>query len=173
MKIESPAFTEETYDMVVGGYFERERAQLLSRLRAIIEETEAVVPELEGREHPIGEDWTPVETLAHIAQAAQFFGWLIHQVASKSEVPPNLLDLLNLRDPAMVESSKLEPAELAGQARTALERTIGFLQTVPYDDLRTPFTFGTRQLTAEDVARISVAHHLEDHLEQLRAGLAG
>ena len=41
MKIESVEFTAADYDEVVAGYLERERRELVTRLRRVVEETDA------------------------------------------------------------------------------------------------------------------------------------
>jgi hypothetical protein len=171
MKMESATYTDAFYDAVIGEYFELERAELIRRIRRIVEETEALVPGLEGFTATDEQDWNPLETLAHMTGAAQFFGWLIYQVAKQREVPGNVLDFLNLRDPTMAEALPSGAAALGQQLREAADRTIGFLETVPYEELRNSIPFASRRLSAEDFTRISLINHLEDHLEQLRAGL--
>jgi DinB family protein len=171
MIIESPSFTEATYHDVVGAYFERERGELIARLRRVAEDTDALVPEVEGPVRSAEGSWNALETLAHMAISAQFFGWAIQEAAQGHEVGAEMLDLMKLRDPAIVDALDRSPAELAGEVREGLERTIGFLEAVPYDDLRTSIAFCGRRLSAEDFTRISLAHHLEDHLEQMREAL--
>jgi hypothetical protein len=171
MKIESPSFTEADYHAIMGAYLERERKHLIDRLRQVIEETEALVPSLDGAGPSDGDSWNALETLAHMAVAAQFFGWVIHEVTKGSEIGDQMIELMNLRDPAIVDAVRNPPAVLAQQLRDSLDRTIEFLEDVPYEDLRTQIGFAGRALSAEDFTRISLVHHLEDHVEQMQESI--
>jgi hypothetical protein len=171
MRIESTAFTDADYDAIVEGYFERERAELVVRLRRVAEETGALVPSLDAYVPSDEQAWNPMETLAHMGIAAQFFGWAIHEISNGKDIGPQMLELMNLRDPSMVDMLKNPPDALAQQLRDGIERVVAFLQEVPYDDLRNRVTFASRELSGEDFSRISLVHHLEDHLEQMRRGL--
>jgi hypothetical protein len=179
MKMESLSFTADDYDEIVGGYFERERRHLITRLWLVVDETEALIPHLQDEcrsaERPIGRltranKWNAIETLAHMAIAAQFFGSLIHMIAENEEVG-DPIQVMNLRDQAMADALELPEEVLVKQLRENIERTIDFLEKVPYDDLRQGIRFASRALTAEDFCRISLCHHLEDHLEQMREAL--
>jgi hypothetical protein len=172
MKIESTSFTSADYDLFVEGYLERERAELVSRLRRVAEETEALVPRLTEHVPSDADAWNPVETLAHMAVATQFFGWVIHEVSKGNEIGDQMQELMNLRDPSILETVQQSPAEIAQQLRDAIERAAEFLGAVPYEDLRNAISFGSKQLSAEDFTRLSMVHHLEDHVEQMRGGLA-
>ncbi len=171
MKIESPSFTEAYYHEVIGDYFERERSQLIDRLRAIVTETVELLPSFASADRPDDDSWNAIETLAHMAVTAQFFGWVVHEVTEGHEIGARMVELMNLRDPVIVDSVRQPPQSLVEQLRTSIERTIAFLEDVPYDRLRTTITFAGRALSAEDFLRVSLAHHLEDHLEQTRSAL--
>jgi hypothetical protein len=170
MEMESLSFTAADYDEVVGDYFERERSHLIERLRRVVEETETAAPRLEGRAQSSDGSWNGLETLAHMAITAQFFGSLIPMIAAGKEVG-DPIEVMKLRDPAIADAVALPPEVLAKQLRENVEKTIEFLETVPYDDFRKRITFGSRQLMAEDFTRISLCHHLEDHLEQMREAI--
>lgn len=172
MKIESPELTEDDFHEIIGGYFERERQSLIERMGGIVEATEALATSLEGDQPSAGDDWNAMETLAHMATSAQFFGWVIYQAAKGNEIEAQMLELMRLRDQTIVDAAPLPAAELAGQVREAIERTIGFVGKVPYDQFRTTITFSGRKLSAEDFTRVSLIHHLEGHLEQMRAAIA-
>ena len=173
MKIESPAFTDAYYNEVIGGYFERERQEIIARLRRIADDTDALVPSLPATGTSDDPDWNAVETLAHISISAQFFGWVIHEVAKEHDIGERMLGLMNLRDPSMVDAVRQEPADLARQLRDGLERTIAFLEKTGIDELRNTIAFAGRQLSAWDFTRVSVVQHLEDHVEQMRAAAGG
>ena len=172
MKIESTSFTSDDYDMFVEGYLERERAELIERLRRIADDTEALLPLLSEPASADADAWNPVETLAHMAVSAQFFGWVIKEVSKGNEIGDQMQELMKLRDPSIVEAVEKTPAELVEQLRNGIERTAEFLSTVPYEDLRNAISFGNKQLSAEDFTRLSFVHHLEDHTNQMRGGLA-
>jgi DinB superfamily len=172
MRIESTSFTDADYDAIVEGYFERERAQLIERLRKVPDQVDALVPALDTFERSDDAEWNPIETLAHMAIGTQFFGWAIHEVASGKEIGGQMVELMNLRDPSITEAVTNPPASLVDQLRDGVDRLVAFLQDVPYEDLRTRIAFASKQLSAEDFARLSLVHHLEDHLEQMRTGLA-
>ena len=171
MKIESTSFTAEDYDAIVEGYFERERAELIARLRSIPDRVDALVPALGSPETSEDPAWNAAETLAHMAIGCQFFGWVIHEVSQGKEIGEQMLRFMNLRDPSMMDALQQPPDVLAKQLRDGVERVSAFLETVPYEDLRNAIAFANKQLSAEDFTRISLVHHLEDHVEQMRRAL--
>ena len=170
MKVESPEFTNDDIASFVTDYFEHERGLLIARLRAIIEDTESLVPRIESQGSSEGDSWNAIETLAHMATSSQFFGWLANQVASKKEVG-DVTEMIRMRDVVGAQAAQLPADELAKQLRDNLDRTIKFLETVDYDDLRTTFDFVGRKLTAEDAIRIPLCAHLETHNDQIRSAL--
>ncbi|MEX2458717.1 MAG: DinB family protein [Actinomycetota bacterium] len=171
MKIESPTFTEDDYHEVIGGYFERERRHLIERLRAIAEKTVDLAAQLDGNDPSAGDDWNATETLAHVATTAQFFGWVVHEVTRGHDIAARMLDLMRLRDPLIVDMVQQSPRTLAQQVRESIDRTVAFLEDVPYDRFRTTIEFAGRALSAEDFTRVSLVHHLEDHLEQMHGAM--
>lgn len=171
MKIESSEFTEEDIGGFTTDYFDLERKHLIARLKKIADETDALVPTIEARTDSAEQEWSAVETLAHMAMSAQFFGWLVHQLATQKEIEGDINELLKLRDVTLVEGAKLPVDVLGKQLRENIERTIEFLEKVPYDDLRNSVRYGGREMTGEDTLRISYINHLEDHLDQIRKTL--
>lgn len=170
MKVESPKFTESDIAAFFTDYMEHERGLLIERLRAIMEQTESLVPKIESQDPSDGDSWNAIETLAHMATSSQFFGWLANQVASKKDVG-DVTQMIRMRDVVGAQAAQLSADELAKQLRDNLERTIKFLETVDYDDLRTTFDFVGRKVTAEDAIRIPLCAHLETHNEQIRSAL--
>lgn len=168
MKIESTEFTEADIGDFLSDYFELERKQLIARLTRIAEDTEALVPSIEGRSGSAESEWNALETLAHMALSAQFFGWLVHEIATKKELEGDINEMLKLRDIAGAEAARLAPDVLAKQVRENIERTVAFIEKVPYDDLRNSVRYGGREMTGEDALRISYINHLEDHVNQIR-----
>lgn len=168
MEIVSTQFTEADIGAFLADYYEHERRHLIARMRRIIEDTEALVSPLVANAESNGESWSGVETLAHMTVSAGFFGWLVHEIATKKQTEVDLLGMLKLRDVTGAEAAEQAPEALARQLRESIERTIRFLESVPYDDLRTSFKYVTQEMTAEDVIRIPLCSHLEEHIEQIR-----
>lgn len=168
MKIESTSWTEADIDSFVSDFFERERGQLIDRLKRVIERTEALVPSIAGQSRSDGESWTALETLAHMVGSSQFFGWLIYQIAGKKQDVGDLMEMVKLRDVALPSAAQMPPEDLAKQLRDNVERTISYPETASFDDLRNTVAYGGRKLSAEDLARLPLCSHLEEHLEQIR-----
>lgn len=167
MKIESTQFTDEVFDSFVTDFFDVERRILLDRLRNIVTTVNELVPSI--KEGTSGQDnWSATETLAHMATSAQFFGWLVHEIATKKDVEIDILDTLRIRDIAVSEAAKQPAAELARQLKDSITLTSKFVESVAFDDLRTPFKYLSREMTAEDLVRIPLCAHLESHVEQIR-----
>jgi hypothetical protein len=170
MKLESLSFTAADYDEVVEDYFERERGDLLDRLERVPDAVESLIPLLEERRESGHDGWNAHETLAHMAIAGQFFAGLVHMIVENQDVG-DPIEAMKLRDVAIADAVEMGPSVLALQLRDSIERTLKFLRSVPYDDLRKGIQFGSRQMTAEDFVRISLCHHLEDHVDQMRQAL--
>ena len=168
MKLESPEFTDEDIAGFLTDYFDTERQLQIARLRKIIQDTESLVPAIEGRNQDGGDDWNAVETLAHMATTAQFFGWLANEVATKKVVEGNITEMLKLRDIVISDASQQAPEALVKDLRDNIERTIGFLETVDWADLRTPVDYVGFTMTGEDFIRIPLCGHLEGHLAQIK-----
>lgn len=169
MKIESTQFTEADINSFITDYFEHERKQLITRLRKIIEDTETLIPSIQDRSEPAEESWSAGETLAHMVISAQFFGWLIHEIVAKNPaVADQIFEMLKMRDVAGNDAARLPADTLAKQLRETIENTIEFISNVTVDDLRTSIKYISRELTAEDVVRIPLCGHLEEHIDQIR-----
>ena len=85
MKLESTEFTEADIDGFVSDYFDLERELLIGRLQAIIEKTEALVPDIEASGETPGDAWNARETLAHMATTVQFMAGLAHEISTKKK----------------------------------------------------------------------------------------
>lgn len=169
MKIESTEFTKETILGFVDDYLETERKLIVNRLREIITQTEALLPSLEAPAESSSESWNAVETVAHMATSSNFFGWLVHEVATKEDVDTSgILEMIKLRDIVTTDAVQLPPEALMKQLRDNIEQTIEFVEQVPYKDLRRTFDYVGTDMTAEDILRIPLCGHLESHVEQIR-----
>src|SRR5439155_6350545 len=116
MRIESTSFTDADYDAIVEGYLERERRDLIDRLRAIPDQVDALVPSLESGASDDA-DWNGIEILAHMAIGTQFFGWAIHEISQGKDIGAQMLELMNLRDPSMLDALQQPADVLAKQLR--------------------------------------------------------
>jgi hypothetical protein len=172
MKMESVEFTDETIDGFIGDYFEVERKLLIDRLRRVLDETDELAQSIKPTEEGSGDSWNALETLAHMATTAQFFGWLANQVASKKELEGNLIEMLKLRDVVSNDAAQMPVDELVTELHKQVDQTISFLETVDYDDLRTPFQYVGRTMTAEDLVRVPLCAHLESHVAQMREAIS-
>lgn len=173
MKVESPQFTEQDVRGFVTDYFEHERALLIGRLEDVVEQTDKLAARIVETAAPESDSWRPAETLAHMVTSAGYFGWLIYQVASKKGDVGDVLGMLKMRDVVSNDAAQSPPETLAKQLRESIERTIGFVRSVPYEDLRTTFDYVGMPMSAEDVIRIPLCSHLESHIEQIRSALDG
>ena len=171
MKVESPSFTEKDVAGFLTDYYEHERNLLVARLRKIIEDADALLPSIRDQGETNGDSWNALETLAHMATSSQFFGWLANEVSKKGDLTGDPLETIKMRDIVGNQAVELPIEELAGQLRENLERTIKFVEKVDYESLRRTFNFVGHQLSGEDVIRIPLCGHMENHIEQIREAL--
>ncbi|MCA1839370.1 MAG: DinB family protein [Actinomycetota bacterium] len=167
---ESPAFTKSDIAAFVTDYFEHERSLLIERLSKVVEETVAIAKRIQERPSPTDDSWSASETLAHMVTSSQYFGWLIHQIATKQE-PGDILSMLQMRDAASSQAVNQPIDDLVDQFRTNIERTIAFIEKVDYLELRATFDYVGIQMTGEDLVRIPLCSHLESHIEQMQEAL--
>jgi len=167
MKIESPAFTMEDLTAFMHSYRDREKQMLADRLQRVSNRLAELGPQVQAQRGDDGE-WNAHEILAHLAVVSKFYGVLVHRVSSGQMSDLNLLEAVNLRDPAGKQMAELEPAELLKMTLADHERTIKTLRGSDPDSLRKTVRVddGTT-MTAEEIARLPLITHLEMHLEQL------
>jgi hypothetical protein len=167
MKIESPTFTADDVKSFMNTYLERERDLLADRLQRVSERLAVVGPKVKAESSDDAE-WSAHEILAHLAVVSKFYGVLVHRIASGKLSEMNLLEAVNLRDPAGRQMSQLDPSELVRMTLADQERTINTLRTVdPASLRRSARVDGDMTMTAEEVARLPLITHLEMHIEQL------
>src|SRR6266851_3858694 len=167
MKIESPAFTMDDLTAFMRSYRDRERQMLADRLERVSDRLAELGPRVQARPGDDSE-WNAHEILAHLAVVSKFYGVLVHRVSSGQMSDLNLLEAVNLRDPAGKQMAELEPGELMKMTLADHERTIKTLRGSDPDSLRKTVRVddGTT-MTAEEIARLPLITHLEMHLEQL------
>lgn len=167
MKIESPAFAQPEIEAFLDEQIDHERLHLVERLEAASERLVALAPRIPQGRSESG-DWTPHETLAHIAVLSKFYGVIVHRIASGQMAELDLLANVNLRDVAGDQMSAMSRDELMQAIRTDHQRTAKLLRTVDAANLRRTARLTTGEtISAEFVARYPLVNHLEQHVEQL------
>lgn len=174
MRIESTEFTAGDLDGFVDELEERERIALGGRLAAASTRLESLGARVAGTGAAGGPSWSARETLAHIAVLSKFYGVLTYQIGTGKLEDLDLLGMVHLRDVQGAELARHDPAEVLAQALADQRRTVDFLRGARAADLRRSCRMGNgRSMTAADVARLPLCAHLELHLDQLEAALAG
>lgn len=172
MKIESPSFTQHEVDAFLDQQVDHERVRLVKRLEAASQRLAELVPRIPARRSDGGE-WTPHETLAHIAVLSKFYGVMVHQVSSGKVSELDLLANVNLRDAAGDQMAAMAPGELLQVIRADHARTAKLLNTIAPASLRRSVRLTNGEtITAEFIARYPLVNHLEEHVEQLERELA-
>jgi hypothetical protein len=167
MKIESPAFTMEDVTAFMHSYRDRERLVLADRLQRVSDRLTELAPAIHAKPGDESE-WNAHEILAHLAVVSKFYGVLVHRVSTGQLPELNLLEAVNLRDPAGKQMAQLEPPELLEMTLADHARTIKTLRNADPESLRKSVRVadGTT-MTAEEIARLPLVTHLEMHIEQL------
>ncbi len=168
---ESATFTMDDIRSFISTYREHERNLLADRLDAVSRRLETLAPRVErGRSR--AEGWTAHEVLAHIAVVSKFYGVLAHRIASGKLDSFDLLEGVHLRDTADEHMAALDPGEVLSAAITDQRRTSEMLRHADVDALRRAASFNDgMSMTAEEVARLPLVAHLEEHVAQLERAL--
>jgi uncharacterized damage-inducible protein DinB len=174
MKVESPDFTEQELEGFVDELIEHERGVLVDRLERASDRLAALAARIPKDQPPDEEGWNPHEVLTHIAVLSKFWGMAAYKIAKGDWTELPLVENVRLRDVVGQQLVALPDEELIEQARADHRRSLAFLRSVAPADLRREVVADGRwRMTAEDVARRSLVGHLEMHLDQLEAALAG
>jgi hypothetical protein len=171
MKLESAEYSATELIAFVNDLQDRDRQVLADRLERASKRLAAIGPRVKpGRGD--GDEWSDVEVLAHIAGFSKFYGVLVHRMVSGKVTDVNFLQATQMRDGSVDQMADQDPAELLQMALAAHERTATELRTVDAGSLRLKADMpdgGT--MSAEEVARLSLVVHLEDHVNQLEKSL--
>jgi len=117
-----------------------------------------------------GDGWTAHEVLAHISVLAKFYGVMTYSIATGKISALDFIDKVRLRDVAGQQAAEEPPAELVQRAAADLRRTSAFLLKADPVSLRRRIDAGLGEsLSAEDVARLPLVSHTEEHLDQLES----
>jgi hypothetical protein len=171
MKIESAGYSATELIAFINDLQDHDRQVLADRLERASQRLAAVGPRVKpGRGE--GDEWSDVEVLAHIAGFSKFYGVLVHRMVSGKVTDVNFLQATQMRDGSIDQMADMEPSDLLRMALTDHARTINELRTVAAGSLRRRANLpdgGT--MTAEEVARLSLVAHLENHVNQLEKSL--
>lgn len=116
--------------------------------------------------------WNAHEVLAHIAVVSKFYGVLVHKIASGQLTDFDLLASVRMRDAADEQMAALGDEELLRASVADQERTAKALRAMDVATLqRSTRVDGRVTMTAEEVARLPLVAHLEQHLDQLEEQL--
>lgn len=174
MKLESPQFTENELEGFIDETVEHERRVLIARLERASERLAELAARIPKNQQPGDATWNSHEVLAHIAVLSKFWGMAAYKVAKGDWTEFQLVENVRLRDVVGEQLAALSDPELVEQARSDQARSLAFLRSVSPSDLRREVVADGRwRMTAEDIARRSLVGHLEMHLDQLEAVLAG
>jgi hypothetical protein len=171
MKIESAGYSATELISFINDLQDQDRQVLADRLERASQRLAAIGPRVQpGRGK--GDEWSDVEVLAHIAGFSKFYGVLVHRMVSGKVTDVDFLQATQMRDGSIDQMADMEPADLLRMALTDHARTINELRTVAAGSLRRRANLpdgGT--MTAEEVARLSLVVHLENHVNQLEKSL--
>jgi hypothetical protein len=173
MKIESAEYSATDLIAFINDLQDQDRQLLADRLERASKRLAEVGPRVKpGRGG--GDEWSDVEVLAHIAGFSKFYGVLVHRMVSGQVTDVDFLQATQMRDGSIDQMANMEPAELLRMALADHARTVNELRTVAAGSLRRRANLpegGT--MTAEEVARLSLVVHLENHVNQLEKSLGG
>jgi len=170
MKIESPQYTLSDLYAFLDEIQDHDRLLLAERLEKASARLARLGPRIEaGRGDG---EWSNHEVLAHIVVLSKFYGVLVHRISSGKMTELNLLENVNMRDVAVDQMARLDPAELMRMALADQTRTLELLRAAEPASLRRAAKLEDgRMMTAEEVARLPLISHLEMHVDQLEKSL--
>jgi hypothetical protein len=171
MRNESAKFGRVELGAFFGELLGLDREHLVQRLEACVGRLEAVV-DLVPEDSPAGDDWSPHEVMAHIAVLTKYYGVLTYQVSMGTVKREDLLSGIQVRDELGARMSSQGASELGERSIQQVRRTIAFLREVEPRKLRRRVQMlGLTSMSAEEICRLSLCTHLEQHLGQLEAAL--
>ncbi len=168
MKIESPQYTGADLMAFLDKMQDHDRQGLADRLQHASKRLAEIGPRVKpGRS--AGDEWSAIEVLAHIAGLSKFYGVMVHRMVSGQMTDLNpMVQAARMRDGAIDQLANSEPAELLRGTLADHERTIKELRTADPASLRRATALPDGGMTtAEEVARLPLITHIEQHLDQL------
>jgi hypothetical protein len=172
MRIESTEFTGEDLDRFLDDLVERERDLLVERLERVSARVGELAPRVPDEPASGSEAWNAREVLAHIAVLSKFYGVVGYRIGSGEMSELDLRGNVSQRDVQGERLAQLPPSQLLAMAQADHDRTLDWLRGATSAQLRRRCDMGEgMSMTAEDVLRLALCAHLEQHVEQLERAL--
>lgn len=146
----------------------RQTAERLERVTARMADLAARIPD----DAALGEGrtWNALEVLAHIASFSAFFTALA--CSSDATAGIDMVQVLQKRDALGMSNLQQPVAELVAMAQADHRRARDWLLTADIAALERRVPLGDiGSMGAEEVVRLIVCTHVEEHVEQLEAAL--
>lgn len=145
----------------------RHTAERLDRVTARMADLAARIPDDAAPGE--GGTWNALEVLAHIASFSAFFTTL---ACSDETTGIDMVQVLQQRDALGMANVQQSVAELVAMAKADHRRARDWLLTADIAALERRVPLGDiGSMCAEEVARLIVCTHVEEHVEQLEAAL--
>jgi hypothetical protein len=166
---DSSTFAESDLERYLEEQAALDRNHLANRLRLVSERlAELDLTRAPTSRSPSSQAWTAHEVLAHIVVLSKYYGVLAHRVASGAETAADLLAATRARDSASLQFAGHDLETLRSLALADHARTQEFLATVGGLELRRRAAMPVvGSMSAEEILRLSLVTHLEQHLDQL------
>jgi hypothetical protein len=168
LELESTNFTAREVDAFLDELFELDRQHLIQRLGDLSARLESLKPRIPQMREAAGRGWSAVEVLAHIAVLSKFYGVLTYRIGTGQIDSLDFLSEVRKRDVLGEQLSRRPAVELLQMALDDLRTTSRYLESTDFISLRRACQISAgRSLTAEEVSRIALCTHLEQHIDQL------
>lgn len=173
MKMESPAFTRADLQRFAGQFVDHERLALADRIERDSARLRDLAHGLEAADPAAGEEWSAHEVLAHIALFSKFYGMLTYKVGSGQVTAYDLLSSVQARDVAGQQLATQSDAALLEAIQADHQRTVAYLRSADAASMQRRLDVGdSLSVSTEEIARLFLCAHLEQHLDQLARLLA-
>jgi hypothetical protein len=169
-----------TRQHLVGSLYELvelDTRRLVERLRSASQKFESLrVPAIAAAgksSSTLAKEWSVVDILAHIAVLSKYYGVLTYEVGTGKTRRVDLLANIRIRDELGARMAKRPAAELIDAAIADHARTLRYLEQATPADMRNRAVMpGVGSMSAEEICRLSLCTHLEEHNAQLEAAIA-
>jgi hypothetical protein len=169
MAEDSSTFAESDLERYLVEQVLLDRDHLSNRLRIVSERLAQLdLGRVPTSQSASSQAWSAHDVLAHIAVLSKFYGVLARRVATGAETAVDLLAATRARDSSSLQFAEYDLESLRSLALDDHARTQKFLATVGGLDLRRRAAMPVvGSMSAEEILRLSLVTHLEQHLDQL------